>query len=104
MAIVFECPNCGERYRLQDSAAGKRAKCKNPQCGKLLLIPQPQAATVPPPFASLSPPPDVEATALSVLSDAPEPQEHAAAARPIPMTSKFRHHDWTAPLSKAGKH
>src|SRR2546421_236864 len=80
MAIVFDCPNCGERYRLQDAAAGKRAKCKNPQCGKLLLIPQPQAATVPP----ATPPPDVEAAALSALSDAPEQKEAAAAERVIP--------------------
>ena len=47
MAIEFECPNCGERYKLWDDVRGKKAKCKNPQCGKMMLIPQAKKATVP---------------------------------------------------------
>src|SRR5262245_30649062 len=100
MAIEFECPNCGERYRLRDDVAGKKAKCKNPQCGRLMLIPQPHRATVPP---TTPPPPDIEAAALSALADTPEQKEEVAAEQAIPVTCQFCQHKWTEPLAKAGK-
>jgi hypothetical protein len=34
--IVISCPKCAHRYRLSDSAVGKKAKCK--QCGEAFVI------------------------------------------------------------------
>src|SRR5262245_29768640 len=36
MAIIVQCPQCGQRYQLRDDLAGKQAKCK---CGNVLPVP-----------------------------------------------------------------
>ena len=46
MAIEFNCPHCGQPYRLKDDFAGMRATCKNPDCRKVITVPSP--TTVPP--------------------------------------------------------
>jgi protease PrsW len=38
MPIQFSCA-CGQRFRVQETAAGKRAKC--PKCGNIVVVPQP---------------------------------------------------------------
>jgi hypothetical protein len=101
MAIEFECPNCGERYRLRDDVAGKKAKCKNPQCGKMMLIPQPRAVTVPP----TTPPPDheIEAAAHTHLTEQPPAAEAAPEVQDIPLNCPACDHKWAVPRSMAGK-
>lgn len=37
MPIVFRCEQCGQRYRVGDDKAGKKAKCK--QCSTMLRVP-----------------------------------------------------------------
>ena len=39
MPISFNCPFCGEAYAVKDEFAGKKAPCRNKQCGKVLLVP-----------------------------------------------------------------
>ncbi len=41
MPITFECDQCRREYRVDESLAGKRVKCK--QCSHLLTIPSPEA-------------------------------------------------------------
>ena len=52
MAITFNCAQCGKSYTLDDSLAGKQAKCS---CGTEMTVPAPSAAPAPPaapsPFA-----------------------------------------------------
>ncbi len=38
MSIEFLCAHCGQKLRVSDEAAGRRAKC--PSCGQLNQIPQ----------------------------------------------------------------
>lgn len=118
MAIKFNCPQCNLAYRLPEQLAGKRATCKNPDCRKVIVIPQPS------PTAGLSiaelggivpeengkdqtplpsDPADVEAAALAALSDSAQEQEEAAAEGAIPMTCQYCDHKWTEPAAKAGK-
>ncbi|MDB5307364.1 MAG: hypothetical protein JWO38_1566 [Gemmataceae bacterium] len=119
MAIVFNCPHCNHLYRLPDALAGKRATCKNADCRKVIVIPQPRPATVPPSIAELGGivpesngkdhtptpkiPTDVEAAALAALSDTPKEEATAAAGQAIPVTCPHCGHQWTEPAAKAGK-
>lgn len=41
MSIEFACSQCGQKLRVGDESAGKRAKC--PKCGQINEIPQPAA-------------------------------------------------------------
>ena len=55
MAITFNCAQCGKSYTLDDSLAGKQAKCS---CGIEMTVPAPSAAPpapVPPPIAPAAP-------------------------------------------------
>jgi hypothetical protein len=52
MAITFNCAQCGKSYTLDDSLAGKQAKCS---CGTQMTVPAPSAAPVPPPIAPAAP-------------------------------------------------
>src|SRR5207302_272980 len=97
MAIEFNCPHCRHLYRLPDTLAGKRATCKNAQCRQVIVVPSP--ATVPP---TAPPPIDVEAAALSALSDEPV-QEKAPPEKVIPVECPFCNNKWTVPFDKAGK-
>jgi len=38
MQIIAQCPKCGNRWQLNDSAADKRVKC--PKCQKLFKVPK----------------------------------------------------------------
>lgn len=42
MAIEFDCSGCGRTYRVDESLAGKRTKCKI--CDAILTVPAPKAA------------------------------------------------------------
>ena len=93
MAIEFNCPHCKEPYRLKDELAGRKATCKNPDCRQQITIPMPPSAA------------ELEATAHSALSDETPKVEAAAAPaeKAIPMTCSFCGHQWSEPMSKAGK-
>jgi len=95
MAIAFNCPYCQFAYRLPDNLAGKQAKCKNPDCRKVITIP------VPPPAPDAA---ALEAAALLALSDEPLKQDETPPAeKVIPVVCKFCDHKWTVPWAKAGK-
>ena len=51
MAITFSCAQCGKSYTLDDSLAGKQAKCP---CGTEITVPAPSSAPVAP-FATSAP-------------------------------------------------
>jgi len=70
MAITVECSNCGRRYNVDDSIAGKTVKCR--QCGTLMPVPRS-------PSEGLDP--DVDLSALSALADSPMSDEQAAMQR-----------------------
>jgi len=36
--MITNCPQCGRPFRVPDSAVGKKAQCKNPQCGTIFVI------------------------------------------------------------------
>jgi DNA-directed RNA polymerase subunit RPC12/RpoP len=40
MSIVLNCSSCGKRYELDDTLAGKKARCKD--CGVVFMIPVPK--------------------------------------------------------------
>ncbi len=104
MAIAFNCPHCLFGYRLPDKLAGKQAKCKNPDCRKVITIPTP--ITVPDSSTTLDAEAmaAAEAAALSALTDEPDgtkaipPEEKV-----IPMTCGHCDHKWNEPWVKAGK-
>ncbi|MBA4186701.1 MAG: hypothetical protein C0467_01660 [Planctomycetaceae bacterium] len=103
MSIKFNCPHCQFAYRLPDKLAGSKAKCKNPECRKLIVIPSP--VTIPDDAAP--PMPDaatLEAAALNALSDEPpKVTEVPVQEKVIPMTCTFCEHKWTEPWAKGGK-
>jgi hypothetical protein len=64
MPIVVECADCHKRYRLADSAGGRRAKCSS--CGAMMNVPaaagdtpaaKPQSYAAPPAMVRAAPPP-----------------------------------------------
>src|SRR6185503_16270787 len=98
MAIVFDCPHCKESYRLKEEFAGRKATCKNPDCRQQITIPTPLSAA------------EAEAAALSALADdSPAPEGAPGASGPapvektIPVSCNYCGHNWTEPMSKAGK-
>lgn len=66
MPIQVQCPNCGKGYRMPDTAAGRKGKCK--ECGAIIDVP---ATAETPPAA---PPP----------APVPVPAGRPTAARPAP--------------------
>jgi len=103
MAIAFNCPHCQFAYNLPDKLAGKQAKCKNPECRKLITIPA--AAVIIPPHLLRGPSTAmVERLALDALSDEPpKVADVPAQEKVISMICSFCEHKWTEPWAKAGK-
>ena len=54
MAITFNCAQCGKSYTLDDSLAGKQAKCS---CGTEMTVPAPSAPAPPAPAPPAPAPP-----------------------------------------------
>lgn len=72
MSLSFPCTSCGRTYTVNDSLAGKKAKCK--ACGAEMRIPTPAAPTPAPPAADLYGLDEEPATAARrVEVDAEEP-------------------------------
>lgn len=103
MAIVFNCPHCKFAYNLPDKLAGKQAKCKNPECRKVITVPA-APVTVPDDLRKGPGSAALERLALDALADEP-PKVDAAPVQEkvIPMTCSFCEYKWTEPWSKAGK-
>ncbi len=91
MSIEFDCPYCQTHYRLKDELAGKRARCKNPQCRREIVIPRPRSQA------------EIEAAAIAVLTESAAEPSPAAPAATIPMTCDYCGHQWQEDRSKAGK-
>lgn len=79
MPIAFPCQQCGENYKVADTLAGKKIKCR--KCHAVVSVPGPQAAkpasTVQPAKAKSAGPavakPDSVEPALDLLSASLEP-------------------------------
>jgi predicted Zn finger-like uncharacterized protein len=44
MPVDIECPGCGRRFRVSDSAVGKQVKC--PNCGSVIVVPVPARQSI----------------------------------------------------------
>ncbi len=77
MAITVECSNCGRRYNVDDSIAGRTVKCR--QCGNLIPVPKDSSESLDP---------DVDLNALSALAESPMSDEQAATHRMPRVESK----------------
>lgn len=68
MPIAFQCPQCAKQFNVQDSLAGKQARCG---CGTVILVPHAPSVQPPPP-------------AVDPLMGAPLPsQQPIAAGQPL---------------------
>ncbi len=97
MAIVFDCPHCKTNYRLKDEYAGKTATCKNPNCRKVIPIPEPAA-----PVRS-SKKVDVDALAAALFSDENVDKQGAPVEEMIAVTCAGCDNVWQVEASKEGK-
>ncbi len=89
MAIIFNCPNCREAYRLKDDAAGKSAKCR--KCGLMITAPKPVSAE------------EAEALALkALLEEAPAPKA-AVVVEKFKFQCEFCSHEHEVERSQEGK-
>jgi hypothetical protein len=52
MSLKMQCTDCQKSYKVDDTWAGKRVKCK--ACGNIMVVPTPVSAIEPPPFDSLA--------------------------------------------------
>jgi len=69
--IQFSCPGCGKAFRVDDSSAGKHAKCR--ACGQRMQVP----AAEPPPLPAV-----IEEPVLAeVVPATPEPQVYSGPSR-----------------------
>jgi hypothetical protein len=52
------CPHCGKKYNVADTAAGRQARCANPQCKQTFVVgaAMPAPASAPPPVYAVPPP------------------------------------------------
>lgn len=101
MAIAFNCPHCQLAYRLSEKLAGKQAKCKNPECRKVITIPTPVTVPDDAPHRTEE---EREAAALAALSDeAPKPTDAPPQEKVIPMTCEYCGHQWAEAWAKGGK-
>jgi dienelactone hydrolase len=80
MRIQVECGGCGKRYAVEESAAGKSAKCK--ACGTVIKVPRQAtpAAAAPLPLKVPPAPAAVAGAAIPIAKRAPMPA--AAAGNP----------------------
>lgn len=75
MTITFNCAQCGKSYTLDDSLAGKQAKCP---CGTKMTVPAPPAPVAPVPPAPVAP-----------VSPAPVAPESPFEAPPMPAPQPY---------------
>ena len=77
MAITFNCAQCGKSYTLDDSLAGKQAKCP---CGTRMTVPAPSAPVTPAPVAPISPAPVAPESPFEAAPMPPAPQPYVQQA------------------------
>jgi hypothetical protein len=97
MAIVFDCPYCKTNYRLKDEYAGKTATCKNPNCRKVIPIPQPNTKVL------TARPMDIEALAAAAFSEEAAASNGQVAEATIQVACTGCDHVWMVEASKEGK-
>lgn len=115
MTIRVNCPDCGQEYRLSDSLAGKKAKCK--ACGGAVLIPAsaddqlvdldepapPKAAAKKPAAATVPPVPPRPAATPPKPPPIPKPAAAAPALPKISVSCDMCFTDFQARGELAGK-
>jgi hypothetical protein len=62
MSVLAICPHCAKQYRLSESLAGRKAKCKI--CGAVVTIPAAHGAPAAQPGQAIIPPLEVAADAI----------------------------------------
>lgn len=95
MTIRVNCPDCGQEYRLSDSLAGKKAKCK--ACGGVVEIPASaedhlvdmDEPAPPKPAARKPPTPPVPARPATSAAAPPKPPPIPKAAAAAPALPKI---------------
>ena len=80
--IQFKCPHCAKAFRVEDSYAGKSAKCAG--CGKRITVP-PLPLPLPPPLPIIQaiPVPDQDTKACPLKCPRCGSEEHVQAFRAI---------------------
>ena len=81
MAITFNCAQCGKSYTLDDSLAGKQAKCS---CGTEMTVPAPSPAPLAPSPAPLAPVSPFAAPATGQLPPAQPMPGQPMPGQPMP--------------------
>ncbi len=71
MPIEFRCSQCSKLLRTPDETAGKQAKC--PECGSILTVPTPGAASPPPVRPEPASPPPASPPPGSPFASQPSP-------------------------------
>jgi hypothetical protein len=103
MAIVFNCPHCGEAHRVKDELAGKLGKCKRADCRQQILIPMKSTVPANGP-ANTGGPVDAEALAAAAFSEeAPAAAEETAAAKKIAISCSACDHKFEVDNGMQGK-
>ena len=87
MLLIFTCENCGKRFQVDESAQGKRGRCKN--CGHVMRIPQTHGDHAKHAHVAGEARAHVSEEPFRLSPPEPPPEAHHKVARPI--TTKPRH-------------
>jgi DNA-directed RNA polymerase subunit RPC12/RpoP len=87
--IEFRCWQCGHKFRVAESAAGQRGKCKT--CGARCLVPEPERTPTAPPPATTQPPAPRPSFVAEPLTSRPfvRPAVSAEPLEPPPTSGKI---------------
>ncbi len=83
MAIVFNCPHCGELHRVKDELAGRTGKCKSAKCKQQILIPYRSTVSANGTGAGTPSMTDAEALAAAALAEEAQQQKQETSASKI---------------------
>ncbi len=81
MTIAFPCENCGHRFEVDGSLAGKKCKCK--KCNHVFVIPTPRVSSTPPAAKA------IQSFGDNASAPKPKPKAKPKAAPAKPAASAF---------------
>ncbi len=88
MTLAFPCENCGHRFEVDGSLAGKKCKCK--KCGHIFLIPVPRPVEPSPVRASRERPPSGPGSTRPAKSRPAAPDPYYDDGDPYAADDRFR--------------